>query len=230
MTVDRVLSIAQSQVGEGEHPAFSNHNKYTEWYNKNVDQIGDGAWCDMWVTWVGAQAGESHAVGRFAYCPYHVTWFKSQGRWGKTPKRGAIVFFDWNGDGVADHVGFVKSVKGASITTLEGNSGEAGGGKVREVSRSGYILGYGYPAYTGTKPGNPAPAHKAFPGRILKLTSPYMHGSDVDWVQTRLNKLKYKLSADGVYGPKTRAAVISFQGKNGLVKDGEVGPKTWAKL
>jgi hypothetical protein len=238
MSVDRVLSIAQSQVGEGEHPPFSNHNKFTVWYNANVAHIGDGAWCDMFVTWVGSQAGESHAVGRFAYCPSHVAWFKANGRWGHTPRKGAVVFFDWNGDGTADHVGFVKAVNGSSITTLEGNSGNTGGGLVREVSRSGFILGYGYPPYSsapsgggGTPTPTPKPTgHASFPGRVMKLTSPYMHGSDVDWVQTQLNKRGYKLSTDGVYGPQTRAAVKSFQGKNGLANDGEVGKYTWAKL
>jgi peptidoglycan hydrolase-like protein with peptidoglycan-binding domain len=36
--------------------------------------------------------------------------------------------------------------------------------------------------------------------------------------------------ADGIWGPKTRNAVIGFQGKNQLVKDGQVGPKTWKAL
>jgi len=35
---------------------------------------------------------------------------------------------------------------------------------------------------------------------------------------------------DGKYGPKTTAAVAAFQKLNGLVMDGEVGPKTAAKL
>lgn len=240
MTADRVLSIARSQIGTGESPPFSNHNKYTVWYNANVAHIGDGAWCDMFVTWVAAQANESHAVGRFAYCPNHVNWFKSNGRWGHTPHVGAVVFFDWNGDGTADHVGYVKSVNGGSITTIEGNSGNTGGGIVREVIRSSFILGYGYPAYSGvsapgapgsgsTKGGKP-PVPAVYLTRVLKLTSPYQTGSDVKLVQQRLNTKGYKLTVDGVYGPATRAAVISFQRKNGLTPDGEVGPKTAAKL
>jgi hypothetical protein len=231
MTADRVLSIAHSQLGTGESPPFSNHNKYTVWYNSNVSHIGDGAWCDMFVSWVGAQAGESHAIGRFAYCPSHVDWFRSNGRWGNSPRPGALVFFSWNGDSVADHVGFVKTVSGSTIHTIEGNSGNAGGGIVREVVRSSSILGYGYPAYSGASTGGGwTPGHPAFSGRILKLTSPYMHGSDVQWVQERLNTRKYKLATDGVYGGFTRAAVASFQSKNGLLKDGQVGSKTWAKL
>ena len=39
-----------------------------------------------------------------------------------------------------------------------------------------------------------------------------------------------KLTADGVFGPKTESAVKSYQKKNGLVPDGVVGPKTWAHM
>ena len=35
---------------------------------------------------------------------------------------------------------------------------------------------------------------------------------------------------DGVYGPKTEAAVVKFQTDKGLSPDGHVGPKTAAAL
>ncbi|GAA1446062.1 peptidoglycan-binding domain-containing protein [Leifsonia poae] len=35
---------------------------------------------------------------------------------------------------------------------------------------------------------------------------------------------------DGVFGPHTKAAVVSFQQANGLTADGIVGPHTWAAL
>lgn len=38
------------------------------------------------------------------------------------------------------------------------------------------------------------------------------------------------LSADGVFGPLTRGAVVSFQSGRGLVADGIVGPITWGAL
>lgn len=50
-------------------------------------------------------------------------------------------------------------------------------------------------------------------------------------VQTKLkNWGYYKGAIDGIYGPKTKEAVKSFQRKNGLVADGIVGKKTAAAL
>lgn len=37
-------------------------------------------------------------------------------------------------------------------------------------------------------------------------------------------------AADGIFGPKTEAAVKTFQALHGLVIDGIVGPKTWAAI
>jgi murein L,D-transpeptidase YcbB/YkuD len=40
----------------------------------------------------------------------------------------------------------------------------------------------------------------------------------------------YSLDIDGQFGPKTNAAVLSFQRGEGLQVDGEVGPYTWTAL
>ena len=61
--------------------------------------------------------------------------------------------------------------------------------------------------------------------RMLKLQRPYMRGEDVREVQRKLG-----ITADGIYGPNTRAAVVAFQQNNGLAVDGIVGPSTWAAL
>lgn len=67
--------------------------------------------------------------------------------------------------------------------------------------------------------------------RILKLTSPNMRGEDVRWAQERLNELGYNCGkADGIFGTGTDKAVKAFQRANGLSQDGDIGPKTWAKL
>ena len=56
-------------------------------------------------------------------------------------------------------------------------------------------------------------------------------GEDVRRVQQKLIQWGYLSgAADGKYGEKTRAAVASFQRKNGLTADGRVGAKTAAAM
>lgn len=56
--------------------------------------------------------------------------------------------------------------------------------------------------------------------------------TDYKAVQTRLNALGASppLTADGVYGPLSRAAVMAFQKSKGLAVDGIVGPATLGAL
>ena len=61
---------------------------------------------------------------------------------GSIPTAGSIIFFDWDHDGVSDHVGIVESCDGTTVYTVEGNSGDA----VMENSytvHSASIMGYG---------------------------------------------------------------------------------------
>ena len=57
-------------------------------------------------------------------------------------------------------------------------------------------------------------------------------GNLVKKVQQMLVDLGFQQldTADGVYGPKTEAAVRAFQQTNGVIADGEAGPKTYAAL
>ncbi len=63
---------------------------------------------------------------------------------------------------------------------------------------------------------------------VLKVGS---SGSQVRTLQTKLNNWGYDAGkVDGIFGSATKAAVIRFQKKNGLVADGIVGAKTAAAL
>lgn len=56
-------------------------------------------------------------------------------------------------------------------------------------------------------------------------------GTKVKEVQTRLkNWGYYSGSVDGIFGPKTKAAVVWFQRNNGLTQDGIVGTATFKAL
>jgi peptidoglycan hydrolase-like protein with peptidoglycan-binding domain len=49
-------------------------------------------------------------------------------------------------------------------------------------------------------------------------------------LQYLLNARGAKLAVDGVFGPKTKAAVVSFQRAHHLTADGVVNAKTWGAL
>lgn len=49
-------------------------------------------------------------------------------------------------------------------------------------------------------------------------------------VQERLNSVGFNLSVDGIFGQKTKNAIIVFQRNRGLVQDGIVGKNTWEWL
>jgi murein DD-endopeptidase MepM/ murein hydrolase activator NlpD len=69
-----------------------------------------------------------------------------------------------------------------------------------------------------------APEPKARP--TIKVGS--KHVADVKYLQKKLGVATG--GADGIFGPKTKAAVIAFQKKHGLTADGIVGPKTWKAI
>ena len=159
MSAKKMLEIAQSQVGYLEkksnyqldsftaNAGNANWTKYGQWYGLNPAE-----WCDMFVSWCAAQAGEVAAIGKFAYVPYHVSFFRNKGQYfargAKTPQAGDIIFF-----GDEAHVGIVEYVTGGNVHTIEGNTKNANGiGCVMRHSysvTSTYIMGYGRPAYDG---------------------------------------------------------------------------------
>lgn len=48
--------------------------------------------------------------------------------------------------------------------------------------------------------------------------------------QILLNDAGYNIAKDGIFGPETHAAILSFQDKHNLSCDGIIGPNTWNVL
>jgi CHAP domain len=172
VTAADVIKVAEQQVGTAEDAAGGG-TKFQSWYVDSTrarqTAARDGGspsayenaeWCDMFVSWVGADLGISNRLGADAYVPDHAKWFADQHRWGTTPRPGAVVFFSWSGGtgpDSADHVGLVvKNDGGGNITTVEGNTGNAVRVRTRPTSE---VAGYGYPDYatTATPPAQAAP-------------------------------------------------------------------------
>ena len=115
-----IVTVALSQVGNvGGEP-------YWSWY-------GFGSrveWCACFVSWCANECGyiEAGVIPKFAGCVQGSQWFKDRGLWQDRnfePSAGQIIFFDWEGDGVTDHVGIVERVENGTVYTVEGNSGDA---------------------------------------------------------------------------------------------------------
>ena len=83
-----------------------------------------------------------------------------------------------------------------------------------------------------------APAVAAFiPVSGLPVWPVLSRGDNASWPAATVRSLQYLLNAhgsnlvvDGVFGPRTDAAVRSFQRAHGLVVDGIVGPRTWSAV
>ena len=130
-----VVDIAKSQVGNvGGQP-------YWSWFGF-TSRI---EWCACFVSWCYGQVGLSEP--RFSACQAQgIPWFQSHGQWGGPDYAniapGDAIFFDWDLDGRADHVGIVVGTDGSRVYTVEGNSGDAC--KVRSYSLTyECIKGYG---------------------------------------------------------------------------------------
>jgi peptidoglycan hydrolase-like protein with peptidoglycan-binding domain len=224
---DRILARARSQLGIHERPFGSNRTQYSEWYGLI------GPWCAMFVSWCffheGLPLPATTAKG-FAYTPVGAAWFKRQGRWTRRPQVGAVIFFDFPGDGVdrISHVGIVERVNAdGSPTCLEGNTNAPGGrtgGQVMRHRRSVGIMGYGLPSY-GVAVGRPdEDPPDAAAGSELKEGAV---GPEVARWQRQLNEATgTRLAVDGEFGPVTLQATKAFQRSAGLEPDGEVGPRT----
>jgi hypothetical protein len=137
----KILSVAAMQIGN------SGGQPYWSWY-------GFGSrveWCACFVSWCANECGyiDAGIIPKFASCDVGMNWFKNHSLWQTntyTPREGDIIFFDWDSDGLANHVGIVEKVKDGKVHTIEGNSGDACK-KLEYNSGDSRILGYGVPAY-----------------------------------------------------------------------------------
>lgn len=222
--VHQLLKTLREKLGTGEHPPGSNHNFITEWYNKHVEKIGNGPWCQMTNTWSMWVSGFKSLYNGRAY----TVWAAQDGQnkidgsswhWGtKGMKKGDHVYYDWSGkkhdvNGV-DHTGTVEKIVGdGTFYALEGNAGD----KLVRTHRDGkFVVGYVRSAWgrlataehphheetkktTEKKPAKKTAHHKPEPTPIEQIqTAVGLTGKDVD----------------GKWGPITDRAVLIFRKKH----------------
>lgn len=248
-TAKELVAIAKAEIGYHEKASNAqldsktansgsrNYQKYGRdlheagYYNGNKNGYD---WCDQFVDWCffvlcgrnkdRAEYLECQTGTLGAGCGFSMQYYKTAGRFDKTPKVGDQVFFKYTNDSSrADHTGIVVAVTAQTIQTVEGNSGDAV--SLRTYNRSYYaILGYGHPRYaedaniTPSKPSTPI----ATDGRI----------DTVKEVQLWLNRnYASGLTLDGLYGSRTKAALTkALQKELGVAVDGIYGKNTKAAM
>lgn len=169
-TAEKVLRIAQGELGTKERPANSNQVKYNTWYYGREVSGPAYPWCMVFLQWVFHQAEASRLLPvRTASCGALMRAARTAGQWVERNFRpGDVVIYDFSGGGSTDHTGIVERVTASGVVAIEGNTSEAGsqsnGGEVcRRTRPNRQIVGALRPRYEKeeTNMDNTAsPAHK----------------------------------------------------------------------
>ena len=151
-TVDKVIKIAETEVGYLEkksnsnlynktaNAGYNNYNKYAYEFDTKYPKFYHGkkngyAYCDIFVDWCFVKAyGVDNALVLLgqplksygAGCTWSARYFKQIGRFYITPKVGDQIFFK-DSSGEPCHTGIVYKVTSIKVYTIEGNTSSASG-------------------------------------------------------------------------------------------------------
>lgn len=263
-TAKQLVAIAEAEIGYHEKASNNNLNSKTaNSGNKNFTKYGrdlfnagffngnkNGAdWCAQFPTWcVWKLTGKNKKKTEYilcvggdlsAGCGFALKYYKSAGRFDKTPKVGDQIFFKYNLNDTsytADHTGIVVRVTDSLIETIEGNSGNEVKRKVYQLNDK-TIIGYGHPRYDAEPKKTVIKEVKT-----VSIEMPVLRrgssGNAVKTLQRLLRQLEYVnadgktyITVDGSFGSNTEAAVKRYQKNRGSKNpDGIVGIWTWNKL
>lgn len=235
----QIMDRAASYIGVKESPAGSNNVVFNTHYYGGKVSGSAYPWCCAFVWDIFRMCGLSQLFydgQKTAYCPTVYNWARQKGLIvpKETARYGDIVLFDWGGDGVADHIGFVEAHYGNAYATIEGNTSvdnNSNGGQVMRRTRyASQIQAIIRPKYTNTG------GNYMFE---VKTVQKGEKGNHVLLVQEILRARKHKgkdgkaLKLDKICGANLVYAIKQYQrarekaqpGSVGAI-DGVAGPKT----
>lgn len=203
-------------------------------------KMGD-AYCAATISAAWIKAGVVQIAVTEVSAPKIVELAKAKGIWVENdayrPQPGDAIAYDWDDSGVgdntgyADHVGIVEKVVGNTITVIEGNMSGGIVGRRSLPVNGRYIRGYICPKYKTLATEEAPVAQEGVCNVNLPILKEGSRGGYVKSLQILLNAYYgCHLATDGIFGPATKKAVMVFQGKEGLVKDGVVGARSWPAL
>lgn len=130
-----LMGLAKRQVGN------IGGKQYWQWYGFSYHV----EWCGAFVSWCYAQTGKDEPY--FTRCDSEgKRWFVENEQWAWADftdiAPADLIFFDWDLDGSADHVGLVVGTDGENVYTIEGNRDDLCISRFYPLSYE-CILGYG---------------------------------------------------------------------------------------
>ena len=127
----KVIDHARGDIGNREQPVGSNWGPRVRQYLAAAGLDFPAYWCAAFVTCIGKEAlGAAWPVPPSADCDVFLDWARRRNVLFSTPQPGDI-FLRLVGRNDANHTGFVASVEGGAVGTIEGNTNPGG-------SRNGY--------------------------------------------------------------------------------------------
>ena len=178
----------------------------------------NAAWCAAFVSYIFSKGGDAslfYGGKKVVYVPTAETWMRAN--LAEIPLYLAmpmdVITFDWNNNGIPDHIGFVRDRKSATeIYTIEGNTS---GGIVDFKTRpKKYVSGVFRPQFAPT----------SFTTlKALEIDGQFGYNS-IACLQLALRRDGYyKGKIDAILGKET---VKALQKKVGVAQDGSWGIKT----
>ena len=154
--VDKIKSWIGCKEGDATHKhiidTYNNHKPLAQGYKVKYTD----AWCATTVSAAAIEVGYTDIIPTECSCPRMIKLLQQKGIWQENdayvPKKGDIIFYDWQDSGVGDnvgnpdHVGIVEKCEGNIIVVIEGNKND--GVERRSIQVNGKnIRGYGVPKY-----------------------------------------------------------------------------------
>lgn len=169
------------------------------------------AWCCAYVCYIfklGKDAALFYGGKVVTYCPTAIRW--CQANLAQIPIYLAmpmdIIFFDWEPNGVPNHIGFVRKRKSdQDVYTIEGNT--SGGIVAEKIRPNKYVCGCFRPHFKAT----------------YDISKPLEIDGQFDYSSIAMLQKALGIKIDGILG---RGTVKALQKKAGVTQDGSWGPKT----
>lgn len=136
------------------------------------------AYCQTFISAVAIASGMKDIFAMECGCPEAIAIWKKMGCWlGRTssPKVGDIIYYDWGGDGVSDHVGVITEVTGSMLKVLEGNKNGNVDYRSVQIGQT-TVCGYARPKYEAEKTEKePTKETKKYAGDYTCTTAVNLH-------------------------------------------------------